>query len=247
MYSGRLSYLSWNANSSEQSGTQTSDNLDSQRQPRKAKEEDADPPTKKRVSITVEIEEDSKKEEPVADAMATTPEQTGTQTVDTSHSPAPTTLTETKSEIPASEQCTGSELSNHDSSQQAPREISKQFGPKADLLSPLSEPVPDNWETLEREFMGVTPLMIPHMAHNFFGDPEISIGEGKIRIVICDGNIKRLDMLGMLTKADTGGHIEIDGVLRRDVRAFRLEPFTSPGMLTIDGEEVYYGPIQCHD
>ena len=87
--------------------------------------------------------------------------------------------------------------------------------------------------------------MIPHMAHNFFGDPEISIGEGKIRIVICDGNIKRLGMLGMLTKADTGGHMEIDGVLRRDVKAFRLEPFTSPGMLTIDGEEVYYGPIQC--
>ena len=37
----------------------------------------------------------------------------------------------------------------------------------------------------------------------------------------------------------------MNGVLRKDVMAFRFEPHTAPGMLTIDGEEVYYGPLQC--
>ena len=83
------------------------------------------------------------------------------------------------------------------------------------------------------------------MAHNFFGDPTFAIGTGKIRLVIVNGQISRLGMFGLLTKTDTGEHVEMNGVLRKDAMAFRLEPLTSPGMLTIDGEEMYYGPLQC--
>ena len=56
-----------------------------------------------------------------------------------------------------------------------------------------------NWE---RDFMAVTLLMIPHMAHNFFGDPAFLIGTGKIRVVIVDGQISRLGMFGLPIKAD---------------------------------------------
>ena len=52
-------------------------------------------------------------------------------------------------------------------------------------------------------------------------------------------------MFGLLTKADTGQHLEMECVLRKDVMVFHLEPHTAPGMLTIDREEVYYGPLQC--
>ena len=85
------------------------------------------------------------------------------------------------------------------------------------------------------------------MAHNFFGDPTFTIGTGKICLVIVNGQISRLGMFGLLTKADTGGHVEMNSVLRKDAMAFHLEPLTSPGMLTIDGEEMYmyYGPLQC--
>ena len=53
------------------------------------------------------------------------------------------------------------------------------------------------------------PLMIPHkiMAHNCFGDPAFAIGTGKFRVVIVDGQISRLGMFGLLTKADTGEHL----------------------------------------
>ena len=170
------------------------------------------------------------------DVTMTTTEQTGTQKLNTGRSMPTQPETNTESNEP----------SNHDG--EPPRgnmEVIHQFGPKADLLPPLSGPVPDNWETIEREFMTVTTLMIPHMAHNFYGDPEVSIGGGKIRLVVCDGQITRLGMFGLLTKASTGQHVEMEGVLRKDTRAFRLEPLTAPGLLTIDGEEVYYGPLQC--
>ena len=67
-------------------------------------------------------------------------------------------------------------------------------------------------------------------------------------MVIIDGQISRLGIFSIQTKANTGDHLEMNGVLRKDVMAFRFEPHTAPvmpGMLTIDGEEVYYGPLQC--
>ena len=66
----------------------------------------------------------------------------------------------------------------------------------------------------------------------------------RFRRLWCGGEITRLGMFGLLTKADTGEHLEIEGILHKDVRVFRLEPHTAPGMLTIDREEVYYpGPL----
>ena len=88
------------------------------------------------------------------DVTMTTTEQTGTQKLNTGRSMPTQPETNTESNEP----------SNHDG--EPPRgnmEVIHQFGPKADLLPPLSGPVPDNWETIEREFMSVTTLMIPHV------------------------------------------------------------------------------------
>ena len=248
MYSGKLSYLPWLDN---QSATHTSENTDSLEQSDKAKPEETEGSSReKQNNVSREDQQVSKRLEDihvhVANATATSVEQPGTQVVDTANtSSAPTDHNnETSTPISASE----TKCSTSDDTQQPQEEckkVVKQFGPKADLLSPLPAPIPENWKTFEREFLAVTFLMIAHMAHNFFGDPRFSIGSGKIRIVICDGQITRVGMFGLLTKADTGEHLEIEGVHRIDTRAFRLEPLTSPGMLTIDGESVHYGPIQC--
>ena len=123
--------------------------------------------------------------------------------------------------------------------------IIHQLGPQADLLPPISGPVPRHWETTEGEFISVIPSMIPFLSQQFFSDPDVPIGSGKIHIVTCDNQISRFGMLGVMTKASTGRYLEMDGVERKDVKAFRLEPLTTPGMLTIDGEEVKYGPLQC--
>ena len=70
--------------------------------------------------------------------------------------------------------------SAQDDTQPTQQEDFLQFGPKTDLLPSLSGSIPENWETIERDFVAVTLLMIPHMACNFFGDPAFSIGTGKI-------------------------------------------------------------------
>ena len=236
-----MSYLPYEAEAT----TQACDNYSTpeQSQSNKAKLGEADSATK---TVTIEVDEDGINEEATKGASPSTTQHTGTLLIDTDTSTQIETKI-TKSEAKESEQVTTSEVSTHGDDQLPPQEVQeliKQYGPKADLLPPLSEPVPDNWKVLDKEFMAVSILMIPYMAHNFIGDPDVSIGMGKIRVVICDAQITRLGMFDMLTKAKTGQHVEMEGVTRTDMRAFRLEPYTSPGLLTVDGEEVYYGPIQ---
>ena len=200
-----------------------------------------------KVKVTIDLEEE--KEEVKEEGTNTdTMEQAGTgeeQAGDPETSP-PTSKQVEALTTPnlQSEQSADSAPSAQDDKPPTQENFS-QFGPKTDLLPPLSGPIPENWEMIERDFLSITPLLIPHMAHNFFGDLAFAIGTGKIRMVIVDRQISRLGMFGLLTKADTGEHVEMNGVLRKDAMAFRLEPLTSPGMLTIDGEEMYYGPLQC--
>ena len=253
LYRGKISFLPCETESTEQSTTQTNDSTDPQEQADKPQQELSDKPQQEqservssseegKVSVTIDLEEE-KQEVKEEGTSADTTEQTGTgeQQADPK---SPATGIQVEVQTTPNSQSEQSADSALDDKQQTQENFS-QFGPKADLLPSLSGPVPENWETIERDFLAITPLMIPHMAHNFFGDPAFAIGAGKIRVIIVDGQISRLGMFGLLTKADTGEHLEVNGVLRKDVMAFRLEPHTSPGMLTVDGEEVYYGPLQC--
>ena len=117
-------------------------------------------------------------------------------------------------------------------------------GPCPDLLPEITEDVPDNWKTIEGDFLTVSPLMIPHLSSNFFGDPRMSIGTGKIRIMYVR-RMSRLGLLSMLTKAEKGTHLDRQEVEVIDVKAFRLVPQTEGGILTVDGEIVKYGPMQA--
>ena len=245
LYRGKICYLPYNPDSTEQSTIEKSDISDFHGQSCKANLEDTI--IQEKVNVKIDVEENNELQKAAEEASTTNTQQTGTQLENTGTSTQVESTT-FKSQVTVSEQeHTDSDSSTQDDSQgqeKGSQELVKQYGPRADLLPPLSEPVPDNWETLERDFMSISLLMIPHMARNVFGDPEVSIGAGKIRLVICGEQITRLGMFGLLTKADTGQHVEMDGVLRKDVTAFRLEPYTTPGMLTIDGETVHYGPIQ---
>lgn len=123
------------------------------------------------------------------------------------------------------------------------------YGPKPDLLSTnLDDPVPSHWKTLETEFVGIAPLMVPCMAHGFYGDPNLPIGSGSIRILIMENSLKRMGLFGLLNGTESGKHIGMDGLQLLDVKAYRLEPLTAPGLMTIDGEEIFYGPhqVQIH-
>lgn len=132
-------------------------------------------------------------------------------------------------------------------SQSSPVTIKRQSsstGPIADLLPDLSEAIPDNWKVIEGEFTAISPLMVPLLSAGFFGDPNMSIGTGKIRLA-CIRRMSRFGMLSLLTGADKGKHIERPEVETFDAKAFRLEPKTEKGLLTVDGEVIEYGPMQA--
>lgn len=117
-------------------------------------------------------------------------------------------------------------------------------GPNPHLLAELKEPIPENWKVVEGEFLSITPIMVSHLTTNFFGDPNMSIGTGKIRILYFK-KMSRFGMLGMLTGADKGKHLNRSEANIIDVKAFRLEPYTEEGIMTVDGEVVKYGPMQA--
>ena len=116
--------------------------------------------------------------------------------------------------------------------------------PRTDLLPALSDPVPDSWVTIDGEFNNVSILMTSHMAHGIVGHPDLTIGTGKFTITYTPGTLSRVGMLRLLKDSDTGAQVYLDEVHTIHTKAFRLEPITAPGMLTVDGEVIPYGPMQ---
>ena len=126
-------------------------------------------------------------------------------------------------------------------------EANVECGPKADLLVPLNEELPDTWKTIEQDFLTVAALMIPTLSRTVIGDPHFQMGSGKMRLLWVDGSISRFGTLKMFTDSETGKHIDIEEVKLIDAKAFRIEPLNEDGngIMTLDGERIEkYGPIQ---
>lgn len=118
--------------------------------------------------------------------------------------------------------------------------------PPTNLLPPLSEPVPDTWETKEDNFIALSSLMVPLMSSDFYGDRGLPIGSGNLRLLWVDGNnITRKDVYDVITSCESGTHTELEKVYMIDVKAFRLEPLTENGIMTVDGEVTSYGTMQA--
>ena len=235
-YRGKLSYLKSESESREETVTQVSQDSDSKDRLDRPQPEVIDSPPKRDVM-------DSHTSD-----TSTTTEQTGTTETNTDTPPPSTQVTNAtphETETGSSVSCEPSSQERSEQQRLTTNNGIRQYGPKADLLVPLSEPIPSSWEVEEGEFIAVMILMMSHMARNSFGDPLLSIGTGKFSIVVVEGHLGRLSLLNIVTKTDSGAHLDLDGVVRKEAIAFRLEPYTAPGMLTVDGEAVHYGPIQC--
>ena len=117
-------------------------------------------------------------------------------------------------------------------------------GPRTDLLPALSEPVPGNWKTVDGDFNSVNIVMTSHVANSIRGHRDMTIGTGKFSINYTTGNMSRMGMLSMLTNAESGGQVNLENFYSVNAKAFRIEPITTPGLVTVDGEVVPFGPIQ---
>jgi sphingosine kinase len=63
--------------------------------------------------------------------------------------------------------------------------------------------------------------------------------------VIIRKGVTRVQLSNILFEFETAKHLSAPGVETFPVTAFKLEPLTPSGHLTLDGELIDYGPIEA--
>ncbi|NWZ60940.1 SPHK1 kinase, partial [Haliaeetus albicilla] len=123
-------------------------------------------------------------------------------------------------------------------------------GPVDDLLVPLGQPVPPSWVTLEGDFILVLAIYQSHLGAELVAAPRARPDDGLIHLCYVRAGVSRgalLRALLAMTRGGGGGGTDAAAgppLSRVPARAFRLEPLTPRGVLTVDGERVEYGPLQ---
>ncbi|KAM5132020.1 sphingosine kinase 2 [Mantella aurantiaca] len=120
-------------------------------------------------------------------------------------------------------------------------------GPKDDLLPPLDQPLPKSWVTVEGDFVLVLGIYQTHLGADLFTAPFSYFDDGLIHLLFVKAGISRTALVRLFLAMEKGTHVgmECPYLVHVPVRAFRLEPLTKKGILTVDGEQVEYGPIQA--
>lgn len=114
------------------------------------------------------------------------------------------------------------------------------------LLVPLAEPVPATWTTVEDDFLAVIGLYQTHIAQDMVAAIDSKLDDGLIHLTFMRGNASRVRLIRIFAAMLSAEPLPDDPALDTvKVRAFRLEPLTPNGNLTVDGEVVPYGPIQA--
>ncbi len=70
---------------------------------------------------------------------------------------------------------------------------------------------------------------------NFYYNTQVIIRKG----------VTRVQLTNILFAFETEKHLSLPGVETLPVTAFKLEPLTPNGHLTLDGELIEYGPIEA--
>ncbi|MBN3307556.1 SPHK1 kinase, partial [Amia calva] len=121
-------------------------------------------------------------------------------------------------------------------------------GPDDSLLVPLDQPVPGHWTVVkEEEFVLMLAMYQSHLAEDLFAAPESTLSDGLIHLFYVKAGISRAALLRLFLAMEKGVHLTSNcpQLVYVRVRAFRLEPFTPKGVITVDGEVVEYGPVQA--
>uniref|UniRef100_A0A4W5MNB2 Sphingosine kinase 1 n=1 Tax=Hucho hucho TaxID=62062 RepID=A0A4W5MNB2_9TELE len=123
-----------------------------------------------------------------------------------------------------------------------------QKGPPDSLLADLEQPVPEHWTVVnEEDFVLVLAMFQSHLAEDLFAAPGATADDGFIHLLYVRAGISRLALLTLFMTMEKGGHLAIGcpHLVYERVKAFRLEPLSPEGAITVDGEMVEYGPVQA--
>ncbi|TTI92379.1 Sphingosine kinase 1 [Bagarius yarrelli] len=121
-------------------------------------------------------------------------------------------------------------------------------GPRDSLLVPLDQPVPAHWTVVkEEDFVLVMAVYQSHLAEDLIAAPASRPDDGVIHLMYVKAGISRRALLRLFLAMEKGAHLSTNcpfvGYVK--VQAFRLEPFSPTGTITVDGEVVEYGPVQA--
>ncbi|XP_030014383.1 sphingosine kinase 2 [Sphaeramia orbicularis] len=120
--------------------------------------------------------------------------------------------------------------------------------PRDDLLPPLDQPLPTrDWVTIEGDFVLVLALYQTHLGADLHAAPQARFDDGLIHLTFVRAGISRATLLRLFFAMERGTHHSVSSpyVSHVTCRAFRLQPLSTRGTLTVDGELVPYGPLQA--
>lgn len=114
-------------------------------------------------------------------------------------------------------------------------------------LPGLDEPVPDDWETIEDDFILVHCSQQTHITSDVFFAPQATPDDGCMWLLMLRRSCPKSTIVKLLLGLD-GRHLTYPGVEMVPVEAMRIVPGngTNKGYLTVDGEVIPWTPIQSH-
>ncbi|XP_048185855.1 sphingosine kinase 2 [Perognathus longimembris pacificus] len=120
-------------------------------------------------------------------------------------------------------------------------------GPPDDLLPPLGSPLPPGWVTLEEDFVLVLAMSPSHLSADLVAAPHARFDDGVVHLCWVRAGVSRAALLRLFLAMERGAQfgLRCPHLGYAAARAFRLEPLTPRGLLTVDGEQVEYGPLQA--
>ncbi|NWI12250.1 SPHK1 kinase, partial [Crypturellus soui] len=119
--------------------------------------------------------------------------------------------------------------------------------PEDSLLVPLQQPVPEHWTVVrEEEFVFVYAIYQSHLGSDLFMAPAARLHDGRIHLFFLKAGVTRVTLLKLFLAMEKGTHLEVNcpHLHYVPVRAFRLEPRTAAGVMTVDGEALACEPVQ---
>lgn len=116
---------------------------------------------------------------------------------------------------------------------------------QSSLLPPINQPLPSNWIVVEGDFIMVYASHQTHLGTDVFFAPDAKLDDGLMWLVIIQAGVSRVQVINFLLSLQNGKHVDIPYVTMIPVRAFRLEPFSTEGYMTVDGEVVDCVPLQA--
>lgn len=118
-------------------------------------------------------------------------------------------------------------------------------GPVPHYLASPSSPLSSPWKLVEGNFVLMSILTMTHLGYKMYGAPDAMIGGGIFYLTYFTNEISRKQLLDIMLDFENGLSINNQNTFRVKAKAFRLEPITPGGRLTLDGEMIDYGTLQC--